>query len=84
MSSKKEIPKEFKLLIEWQKILGLQDWKILLRTDCEKKDLTLDYAEGEVQHEETTKSAEIRVLNEKECCSAFRKFDFEEVLVHEL
>ena len=81
--SNKDIPNELKLLNEWRKRLGLEDWLIILRTDCKKDDLTLDYADGEVQYEEVSKSAEIRIV--KECfCNAFRPFDFEEILVHEL
>ena len=82
MSSKKE-PKELALLKEWKDTLNLNDWYILLQTDCKRKDLTLDYADGEVEYEEVSKSAVIRILKKSEC-DGFREFDLEEILVHEL
>ena len=79
-----EIPEEFKLLDEWQNILGLNDWYIILKTHCSPDDLTIEDASGEVQYEESTKSAEIRILDLKHAENCFRPFDFESTLVHEL
>ena len=79
-----EIPKELKLLAEWKKILGLHDWVIVLRTDCNKEEMQIDYADGEVAYEEVSKSAEVRILKEELTKGEIRKFDFEQVLVHEL
>ena len=79
-----KIPDELQLLNEWKEILGLKDWYIILNAHCIPSDLELEDAAGEVQYEETTKSAEIHIIDEKYTKACVRPFDFEEVLVHEL
>lgn len=77
------MPEELQLLDEWQKRLGLQDWFIVLKTNC-KQDEILPDADGQVEYVESTKCAEIKILNPDERRSSLRPFDFEEILVHEL
>lgn len=78
-----KMPEELILLNEWKKALEINDWFVVLNTDCKKEDLELEYAAGEITYEEVSKSAVIRILSKEEY-DGFRPFDFEEILVHEL
>ena len=75
-----------KLLKEWQNRLGLQDWHIILKTDCRPENMALTDVEGCTTWTECTKSAWIDILDEKFFPehAAARPYDFERTLVHEL
>lgn len=76
---------EEKLLEEWQERLGLQDWLIVLRYNCEFDDLELDDASGETNWNDTIKTGTIRIISEKVYgYDRIVPFDFEQILVHEL
>lgn len=73
-----------KLLKEWQNTLGLQDWQIVLETDCSPNDMELKDVQGETNYDEVNKCAIIRIINEKDYGKRILPFDKEKVLVHEL
>lgn len=73
-----------KLCNEWVEILGLQDWEIHLYWQCKPDEIPVHEAEGATVLVESTKEAQIFILDEKYAkCEPF-KFDFERDLVHEL
>lgn len=75
-----------KLLREWQNRLGLQDWYIILKTDCRPENMAMKDVEGCTTWTESTKSAWIDILDERFFPehAAARPYDFERTLVHEL
>jgi hypothetical protein len=80
------VSNERRLLEEWQKRLGLQDWKIKLCNNCKPENMDVQDAEGCTTWVESTKCAEIQMLDEKlypENCVG-RGPDWERCLVHEL
>jgi len=80
----KKIPPEMQLLDEWIKRLGLDDWAIVLQTDCHPSDMSIPDAVGCTSWQESTKTAMIQIADPKKIDGLTRPFDFEEVLVHEL
>ena len=76
--------KEEKLLNEWVERLGLQDWAIALRYDCELEDLNWDNACATTNFESTTKTAIIRMVKPELATGRLLDYDFEQTLVHEL
>lgn len=82
MANKK--PPEIMLLDEWVARLGLQDWAIILQTDCDPGEMKVLDSVGCTSWEESTKSAFIQIINPKKITGLTRPFDFEQVLVHEL
>ena len=72
------------LLNEWKIRLGLQNWNIILRYNCEPSDLELQEASGETSYVSSTRAASIRILSEKYFGDRMLVYDFEEILVHEL
>ena len=78
------IPKELKILKYWTGLLGISDWYIILETNVKPEDMFIDEADGCVKYEETIKSAQIQIVDEKLRSPTVRPFDFEETLVHEL
>ena len=84
MMTKKKMPEEFTLLSEWQQRLGLQDWAIILQINCSPKEMEIPDVEGCTLWEESTKSAQIQIVDPSKIEELVRPFDFEEILVHEL
>ena len=82
--SRNKIPPEGELLIEWQRRLGMQDWAIVLHVNCDPQAMAMSDSEGCTVWEESTKSASIQIADPDKLDDLVRKFDFEEVLVHEL
>ena len=82
--AKKKLPYELELLDEWTKRLGLQDWSIVLETDCHPGDMKLEGSVGCTAWEESTKSAFIQIVDPDRVTGLTREFDFEQILVHEL
>lgn len=73
------------LLEEWQTRLGLQDWTITLRYNCDSSDMVLENVSGETSWNTSIKDASIRILSEKAFGNdRILNFDFEQILVHEL
>lgn len=72
------------LLNEWKIRLGLQNWNIILRYNCEPSDLELQEVSGETSYVSSTRVASIRILSEKYFSDRMLVYDFEEILVHEL
>ena len=72
-----------KLLDEWQKRLGLHDWRIKLEGCCSPDEMELD-AVGCTAWQETTKTAKIQILSEDYYEKRVVPFDWEKTLVHEL
>lgn len=76
---------EKKLIEEWQERLGLSDWAIIMRYNCEREDLEDENAVGETSWIDSNKSAVIRIVSEKVYGNdRIIDFDFEKTLVHEL
>lgn len=73
-----------KLMKEWQKRLCMQDWRIVLYTDCMPDEMNVDDSSGCVSWQESTKTACIQILDPKYYGSRVTPFDFEKTLVHEL
>ena len=78
------MPDELKLLNEWQERLGLQDWYIVFLTNCKLEEMAVSEADGCISYTETTKAAEIQIVDPNSRNETIRPFDFEETLVHEL
>ena len=78
------ISEEEKLLNEWQERLGLQDWAIALRYNCEQDELELQEVAGETHWNVILKTAIIYIVSEEVYGSRMLNFDFEKTLVHEL
>lgn len=76
--------KEEKLLNEWIDRLGLQDWAIVLRYNCNPDELRLENVNGETEYVSSIKSAVIRLLDPKYSEGGITKYDLEEIIVHEL
>ena len=72
------------LLITWRRLLGLRDWHISLCFDASPWDMRLSDVDGEVDFEETVKTAAIRILREDFCEDRIGPFNFEKTLIHEL
>lgn len=71
-------------LLYWQRVLGLTDWRIKLKTDCFMSELILQNAAGETEWSETIKTAYIRIISAEEYGERIVPFDPEKTLVHEL
>ena len=77
-------PKPNALLAEWQKRLGLQDWRIKLLPKCKPEDMELENVAGCTEWNETLKTARIEILDPEYYGNRIVPFDFEKTLVHEL
>lgn len=73
-----------KLLREWQKRLGLDDWRIKLVDNCKPEDMTLQDVSGCTEWTESGKTARIEILNPQYYGNRIVPFDYEKTLVHEL
>lgn len=80
----KKVPKEMSLLNEWTERLGLQDWAIVLQTDCSPSEMSLQGALGCTSWQEATKTAVIQIVNPNKVDGLTRPYNFEEILIHEL
>ena len=76
--------KEFNLLKEWQERLGLQDWVITLRINCNKNEMDLQEVAGETEWSLSIKSAAVKIISKEEYGERIVPYDFENILVHEL
>ena len=83
-TSTKSTPEELNLLNEWTTRLGLKDWLIILETNVKPDDMVLQDADGCINYTETTKAAQIQIIEPSLRKGGIRPFDFEETLVHEL
>ena len=72
------------LLNYWQRVLGLNDWKIVLKEDCSPNEMILKDVSGETEWEETNKCAVVRIISEKDYGDRILPFNFEKTLIHEL
>lgn len=72
------------MLDYWQKLLGLTDWKVVLKTDCFSSEMKLQDSAGENEWKESIKVSVIRTLKEEEYGERILPFDLEKTLVHEL
>jgi len=66
---------------EWKKILGLQNWDIIILL-CNYEEL--DQIKGSCSWQIKNRHAVIRILDPKFYISEYYPFDMEQVLVHEL
>lgn len=69
---------------EWQKRLSMQDWRIVLKTNCKADEMELVDSSGCVAWQESTKTAMIQIVDPAEYGDRVVPFDFEKTLVHEL
>lgn len=72
------------LLQEWVERLGLQEWRIKLKTDCKEADMRQRGSAGCVEFTECRKTAVIEIMAEEEYGDRIVAYDLEETLVHEL
>ena len=73
------------LLNKWQKAFRLQDWVIKLVSDCNPSGFGwTDDREGECVYVESTKTAEIRILDERFYGKRLIPYNYERILIHEL
>lgn len=75
------------LLKEWQTRLAMLDWRIDLNVDCEQEDCMIGTTEcaGTTEYVVSNKQAIINIVKEETYNKKNSyKFDFEEILVHEL
>lgn len=79
-----EYTREKELLAEWQKRLGLQDWRIQLIDHCRPEDMTLPDCCGCTDWREAVKTAVIQILDPDFYGERIVPFDYEKTLVHEL
>lgn len=72
------------LLYEWQRRLGLTDWRIKLIDNCEPEDMSLRDVAGSTEWTESIKAARIEIMDPKFYGDRIVPFDYEETFVHEL
>ena len=73
------------LLEEWRERLGLMDWCIVLRINVKQDDFEGEEpVAGQTNWQNTSKTAVIKVLDEKLYGDRIIACDFERILVHEL
>lgn len=73
------------LLEEWQERLGLMDWCIVLRINVKQDDFEGEEpVVGQTNWQNISKTAVIKVLDEKLYGDRIIKYDFERILLHEL
>ena len=72
------------LLEEWQKRLGLQDWRIKLCSNCKPEEMTIQDADGCTEWTEAIKTARIEIIDPQYYGERIVPFDYEKTLVHEL
>lgn len=72
------------LLNYYQKILGLQDWTIVLEDNCKPEEFILQSVDGECEYNEVLKCAVIRLLDQKYYGKRILAYDKETTLLHEL
>lgn len=80
----KKVPYEVALLNEWTKRLGLDDWAIVLQTECLPGEMSIPNSVGCTSWQESTKTAAIQIVDPEKVKGLTRPFDLEEILVHEL
>lgn len=73
-----------KLLKEWMKRLGMQDWRIKLIDNLSPEDMTLEDCAGCSVWSEPIKTARIEIIDQKYYGERIVPFDYEKTLVHEL
>lgn len=73
-----------KLLREWQRRLGLDDWRIKLVDNMKPEDMMLENVAGDVDWSESIKTARIEIMNPKFYGERIVPFDYGKTLVHEL
>lgn len=76
--------KERCLLEEWQKRLGLQDWRIKLCNNCKPEEMTIQDVAGCTEWTEAIKTARIEIIDPQYYGERIVPFDYEKTLVHEL
>jgi hypothetical protein len=73
------------LLNEWVERLGLQAWRIKLKTDVAEEDIPGENIAGHVKYDEELSAAVIYVISEKDYPKdSILEYDAERTLVHEL
>lgn len=72
------------LLKEWQKRLGLQEWRIKLCPKCKPDEMELENVVGCTSWCESIKSAKVQILDPEYYGDRIVPFEFEKTLVHEL
>lgn len=72
------------LLLEWQKRLGLTDWRIALHDNCQPDNMTMEDVSGCTVWQEVGKTARIEIIDPKFYGDRVVPFDWEKTLVHEL
>lgn len=72
------------VLTEWQKRLGLTDWRIELVDNCKPEDMTLENCAGCTEWNEVIKTARVEIIDSQFYGNRIVPFDYEKTLVHEL
>ena len=72
------------LLQYWKTVLGLQEWRIKLDTNCHSNEMLLQNCAGATEWTEPIKCARITILSPDEYGERIVPFDTEKTLVHEL
>ena len=72
------------ILLEWQKRLGLTDWRIALHDNCQPDDMAMEDVSGCTVWQEVGKTARIEIIDPKFYGDRVVPFDWEKTLVHEL
>lgn len=72
------------LLEYWQKLLGLQDWTIVLKDGCRPDEMREGDTCGCVDFSESSKAAFVQILDPKYYGERIMPFDYEQTLIHEL
>jgi len=71
-------------LKKWTKRLGLEGWRIVLKTDVHPNDMAIENSVGISDWTECSKTAVIQILGEQYYGNRIIPFDAEKTLVHEL
>lgn len=72
------------LLDEWQKRLGLHDWRIKLNDNCKPEEMSVEGCDGATEWTECNKTARIDILDPQYYGERITPFEYERILVHEL
>lgn len=71
-------------LEEWQKRLGLEDWRISLRDCVPGEEMPAENVAGFTEFQEVNKTARIDIMDPDDFGERVIPFEYERILVHEL
>lgn len=84
MKKASKTPEGQRLLKEWQRRLGLLDWRLLLCENVHPDNMDEQGCTGCISYTESIKCGRVQILDPDFYVDRMVPFDFEQTLVHEL